>query len=77
MAATFVELFPTRTRYTGFAIAYNGGQALLGGTAPLVATGLIALSHDVTAPAFYLILSAVVSGVALLFIEERHGQPLH
>ena len=38
MAATMVELFPTRTRYTGIAIGYNVGQALLGGTAPLVAT---------------------------------------
>ena len=33
MAATMVELFPTRTRYTGIAIGYNVGQAILGGTA--------------------------------------------
>jgi MHS family proline/betaine transporter-like MFS transporter len=76
MAATFVELFPTRTRYTGVAVGYNVGQALLGGTAPFVATGLIKLSGDVKAPAVYLAGCAVVVGVASLFIKERHRQPL-
>jgi MHS family proline/betaine transporter-like MFS transporter len=73
MAATLVELFPTRTRYTGVAIGYNLGQAVLGGTAPLVAT---ALSHvDVLAPAFYLIAAGLVAAVACLFITWSHGRP--
>jgi MHS family proline/betaine transporter-like MFS transporter len=76
MAATMVELFPTRTRYTGIAIGYNAGQALLGGTAPWVATALIQLTGNDLAPAFYLIGSATVAGVACLFIEARHGRPL-
>jgi MHS family proline/betaine transporter-like MFS transporter len=76
MAATMVELFPTRTRYTGIAIGYNVGQAVLGGTAPWVATALIQLSDNVVAPAFYLTGSATVAGVASLFIKARHGRPL-
>jgi MHS family proline/betaine transporter-like MFS transporter len=76
MAATLVELFPTRTRYSGMAIAYNVGMALLGGTAPLAATGLIRLTGDVLAPAYYLIGAAAVTGVACLFVKPRHGQPL-
>jgi MHS family proline/betaine transporter-like MFS transporter len=76
MAATMVELFPTRTRYSGVAIGYNGGQTLLGGTAPFVATALIQLSGNSLAPALYLAASAVVAGVASLFIKARHGQPL-
>jgi MHS family proline/betaine transporter-like MFS transporter len=76
MAATFVELFPTRTRYTGVAVGYNVGQALLGGTAPLIATGLIKLTGDVKAPAFYLAGCGLVVAVASLFIRARHGQPL-
>jgi len=76
MGATMVELFPTRTRYTGVAIGYNVGQALLGGTAPLIATALIHRTGNDLAPAFYLILSAAVAGVASLFIKARHGQPL-
>ena len=64
-AATLVELFPTRTRYTGVAIGYNLGQALLGGTAPLVGTALVHLTGW-----------AVVGGVACLFLRAGHGQPL-
>jgi MHS family proline/betaine transporter-like MFS transporter len=76
MAATLVELFPTRTRYTGVAIGYNLGQGLLGGTAPLVATALIHLSDNVLAPAYYLIASGIVAGIACLFIKPRHNVPL-
>jgi MHS family proline/betaine transporter-like MFS transporter len=76
MAATMVELFPTRTRYTGVAIGYNGGQALLGGTAPLVGTALIHLTGDALAPAYYLMAWAVVGGVACLFIKASHRRPL-
>jgi MHS family proline/betaine transporter-like MFS transporter len=76
MAATMVELFPTRTRYTGVAIGYNVGQTLLGGTAPLVGTALIHFFGNELAPAFYLIGSAMVGSLACLFIKARHGQPL-
>jgi MFS transporter, MHS family, proline/betaine transporter len=76
MAAAMVEQFPTRTRYTGVAIAYNLGQTLLGGTAPLVGTALIHLTGNDLAPAFYLIGFAPVGGVACLFLKARHGQPL-
>jgi MHS family proline/betaine transporter-like MFS transporter len=76
MAATLVELFPTRTRYTGVAIGYNVGQTLLGGTAPLIGTALIDLTENFLAPAFYLIGCAAVGGVAGLFIKARHGQSL-
>jgi MHS family proline/betaine transporter-like MFS transporter len=76
MAATMVELFPTRTRYSGVAIGYNAGQAILGGTAPLIATGLIELSGNKLLPAFYLILCSVMAGIASLFITEQRGQTL-
>ena len=76
MAAAMVELFPTRTRYTGVAIGYNAGQTLLGGTAPLVATALIQWTGNDLAPAFYLIACATIAGVSCLFIKARHGQPL-
>jgi MHS family proline/betaine transporter-like MFS transporter len=76
MAATMVELFPTRTRYTGVAIGYNLGQTLLGGTAPLVGTALIHLTGNDLAPAFYLMGCAPVGSVACLFIKSRHGRPL-
>jgi MHS family proline/betaine transporter-like MFS transporter len=76
MAATFVELFPTRTRYSGVAIGYNTGQAVFGGTAPLVATELVRLTGDSLSPAFYLSACAVVAGVTCLFMKERSGEAL-
>jgi MFS transporter, MHS family, proline/betaine transporter len=75
MAATMVELFPTRTRYTGMAIGYNVGQALLGGTAALVATTLIKLTGDNLAPAWYLTACGIVAALASLFIPARHDRP--
>jgi MHS family proline/betaine transporter-like MFS transporter len=77
MAATMVELFPTRTRYSGVAIGYNTGQAILGGTAPLIATGLIELSGNKLLPAVYLIICSVMAGIASLFITEQRGQALN
>lgn len=76
MAATMVELFPTRTRYTGVAIGYNLGQAVLGGTAPLVGTALIERTGNALAPTFYLIGCALAAGAASLFIPVRHDRPL-
>jgi MHS family proline/betaine transporter-like MFS transporter len=76
MAATLVELFPTRTRYTGIALGYNVGQAILGGTAALVATTLIRLTADILAPAWYLTACAIVAGLASLAIPARHDRPL-
>jgi MHS family proline/betaine transporter-like MFS transporter len=76
MAATMIELFPTRTRYTGVAIGYNMAQALLGGTAPLVATALIHVSGNEVAPAWYLIAGAIVTGMTACFIPARHNEPL-
>jgi MHS family proline/betaine transporter-like MFS transporter len=75
MAAAYVELFPTRTRYSGVAIGYNVGQALLGGTAPLVATALIHRTGYDLAPAFYLLGAAGVATGACLFIPTSPREP--
>jgi MFS transporter, MHS family, proline/betaine transporter len=76
LGATLVELFPTRTRYTGVAIGYNVGQALLGGTAPLIATMLIRVTGNPISPAFYLVCAGATAFTASLFIKPRHGSPL-
>jgi MHS family proline/betaine transporter-like MFS transporter len=76
MGATMVELFPTQTRYTGVAIGYNVGQAVLSGTAPLVAVWLIERTNSEVAPAFYLIASGLVAAFFSLAIRPLHGKPL-
>ncbi|QCY48484.1 MFS transporter [Glutamicibacter creatinolyticus] len=48
------EMFPTRVRYSGFAVSFNLSNALFGGTAPFMATLLIAASGHPPAPAWSL-----------------------
>ncbi|WP_229659869.1 MFS transporter [Tersicoccus solisilvae] len=70
------ELFPTTVRYSGFAVSFNLSNALFGGTAPFVATWLIAQTHNDLAPGFYLMAAAVISLVAVLFARETSRTPL-
>ncbi|MGI5441701.1 MFS transporter [Streptomyces shenzhenensis] len=72
----FLELFPTRTRYSGSSIGYNSAYVVFGGTAPLLGTWLIDVSGSLLAPAVYMTaLSACVFAVALR-IPESHQDPL-
>lgn len=59
------ELFPTRVRFSGFALSFNSANALFGGTAPLIATWLIGVTGSKLAPAWYLVGAAVVTFVAI------------
>ncbi|MDN5771113.1 MAG: MFS transporter [Microlunatus sp.] len=70
------ELFPTRVRYSGFAVSFNLSNALFGGTAPFVATLLIQLSGSDLAPAFYLVAAAFVTLVAVAVAKETSKAPL-
>ncbi|EMY36204.1 arabinose efflux permease family protein [Arthrobacter crystallopoietes BAB-32] len=70
------EMFPTKVRYSGFAVSFNLSNALFGGTAPMVATLLISLTANDLAPAWYLVAAAVVSLVAVALSRETSHQPL-
>lgn len=76
MAATLVELFPVRERCTGLSVGYNLGQAIFGGSAPLVATFLIKETGSPLAPSFYLILCALASLLVLWWVREPAGTTL-
>ncbi|GAA3704170.1 MFS transporter [Arthrobacter ginkgonis] len=70
------EMFPTKVRYSGFAVSFNLSNALFGGTAPLVATMLIASTGSDLAPGWYLMAAAVVSLVAVGLSAETSHKPL-
>ena len=59
--AAGAELFATRVRSSGYSIGYNVSVAVFGGTAPYVATWLVARTGNVIAPAYYVIAAAIVS----------------
>lgn len=68
--AGLVEIFPSRIRYTGFSIGFNISVALFGGTAPYIATALIAGTGSALSPALIVIATGAVAVVAALFIKE-------
>ncbi|NLT05777.1 MAG: MHS family MFS transporter [Solirubrobacterales bacterium] len=64
---TATELFSAPTRYSGVAVGYNLGATVFGGTAPMIATALIAITGTNLAPG---ILIAVAS-LLVLFVVAR------
>ncbi len=76
MPAAMVEMFPTKTRFSGVAIGYNISMAVFGGTAPLVSTLLIRATGDIAAPAYYLMALAFASTLAALALRVPHGKAL-
>lgn len=71
LAAAMADLFPPRLRFSGTAIGYNLTLAIFGGTAPLVATWLITRTGDLTAPAWYLTIVALVSLIVTLTLQPH------
>ncbi len=73
ISATFPAMFPTHVRFAGFAIAYNVSTSLFGGTAPAVNDWLTGVTGNPLMPAYYMMASCVVGGVAMLFVLETSG----
>ena len=65
MPAVLAETFPKDIRNTGIGVAYNLVLGLMGGTAPMVCTWLIATTDNDAAPAYYLMVLAAISLIAL------------
>lgn len=71
MPVAMADMFPARLRFSGMAIGYNLTLALVGGTAPLVATWLIKTTGQLTAPAWYLVVIAAITFVVTLTVEPH------
>jgi MHS family proline/betaine transporter-like MFS transporter len=65
------ELFPTATRSTGIAVAYNTSVPIFGGFAPFIAAWLVAATGSPVAPSFYLIATSLLSLLVLVIINIR------
>jgi MFS transporter, MHS family, proline/betaine transporter len=71
-----VELFPTRVRYSAYGLGYNVSSAVFGGTAPLLMTFLIAQTGNTYMPAFYAVLTALCTLIAVSRVSDRAHLPL-
>jgi len=61
--------FPPSQRYSGMALGMSCGEALFGGTAPLIATGLVVFTSTSIAPGFYLMVCGMVGWLAVHFLK--------
>ncbi len=76
-AVTIPEQFPTPYRFSGMAIGYNIAVALFGGLAPFLGTLLVEWTGDDVAPAFLLVVTAVVVLAVIVFaVAETARRPL-
>ncbi|MGE7185941.1 MFS transporter [Peribacillus sp. NPDC006672] len=70
MGTLFSEMFKAEIRYTGISVGYQLGAALFGGTAPLIATWLIAKFNGSWLPAaIYLMLLGVLSLICVVLLK--------
>jgi MFS family permease len=71
--AWITELFPTRHRYAGSSLAYQGSSIVAGGPAPLVATALMGQGGDAAPVVVYLIVCSLISIAAVASGPETRG----
>ena len=74
--AAYCEMLPTRTRYSGIAIANNTSNTVLGGTAPFIATLLISQTGSNISPAFYFMFCCALTVIAGFMYKETKGSEL-
>ncbi|HYL49001.1 MAG TPA: MFS transporter [Stellaceae bacterium] len=74
--AMLAEQFPREYRMSAYSVAFNLGLGIAGGTAPAVATALIAVSGFTLAPALYLMAAAGAAVVGAWLMTDRSRDPL-
>ncbi|MDH4062855.1 MAG: MFS transporter, partial [Acidobacteriota bacterium] len=75
-AVLLTDLFPTRIRFTGVALCFNVSFTLFSGTAPLVATSLIARTGSAVSPAYLMVACALFALAGSLWVDRYGGNVL-
>ncbi|MGZ6007721.1 MAG: MFS transporter [Rhizomicrobium sp.] len=77
-AATLVELFPTRIRYSALSLPYHVGVGWFGGFLPPAAFAIVAATGDLYAGLWYPVTIAGIGFiVTLLFLPETRGRDIN
>jgi len=63
---TIIEIFPAQARYTGVSLGYNLAMALVGGTAPMINTWLVAKFNNPLIIAYYLMVGAALALMVII-----------
>jgi len=73
MVVALTEVMPVSIRVAGFSLAYSLATALFGGFTPAVSTFLIEVTHDKSAPGYWMSFAALCGLVATLVLYRRGG----
>ena len=73
MGAVLASLFPASARCSGTSIGSSCGEALFGGSAPLIAATLVAVTGSGNAPGIYLMLCCIMGWAAIHYIKPFKG----
>ena len=65
ISGLFTSLFPVSSRYSGVALGITSGQALLGGTTPLIATYLMEVNGNLASASLYIMATSIIGYVSL------------
>jgi MFS transporter, MHS family, proline/betaine transporter len=73
---SMVEAFSVQIRYTGLSLGFNIGLAIFGGTCPLIVTWLIEYTGNPAAPAFYMMIAAVLAFITCFYLQDYRGKQI-
>lgn len=76
LASYLTETFPTDVRYSGFALSFNLANAIFGGSASFISFWLIDITGNAIAPAWYMVVIAVIALIAMCMTHDHSGKKL-
>ena len=76
MCGVVGDLFPTRIRFSGVAVAFNLAFSIFSGTAPVAATQLVKSTGNATAPAYFMLMCALITFAGTLVLKRHEGKIL-
>lgn len=76
-ACIIADMFPTRVRFSGVAIAFNLSFTIFSGTAPLIGTWLIGRTGATVAPAYFMIACAALTFIGTFALKRLSGKIVH
>jgi len=76
LPALLVESTPAGVRCTVIALGFNITMGIVGGVTPLIATWLVARTHQDLSPAFLIMAAAAISFLSLLSFSESYRKEI-
>ncbi len=78
LAASLVELFPMRIRYTALSVPYHIGTGIFGGFVPFIGFAVVATTGNMFSGLYYPILATFISIIiCILFYPETKDRDIH